>query len=1167
MNINLPFGLNESKDGNYYTEESQAKGGVWPLSKKNIWHTGIHLKATDRYNLLTPLIPGEISAYRICEDYLDNPFGTKYSCSFVLMRHYFGAEKVPFFILYSGLSSNKIISDKEFDLPYKKKDSNTIFRPLFCRKWTLKSNSVSSEECRSVPYYSDKETTIIAGYLNRDGRYPISDTENGFVYCKDNNNRFFLKQSQGNPLGLTKKTSNKVIYIARCSETSNLDKIQVFYDASHLYPKFEFAPNNLKRVNVDKKSLIQEIQFEFYNSSNFDYTFDKSDFYIITNTKLSVNNFIALKTQDDLNIISKYAKNQIGITNGIYNNVDSTSNVNSPFKCFIGDNLNILSEINTTGSYYQYKVKKVATGLDLSGSSQKGFIYVSDSQNIKKYFSVLDLYDLRNANNNTITSLPKKNWVKTYDSIENNTNGVTLCPESAINENEVYEIVKKNDEYYALIKINKIVDENEYTYTALQNENGNSYFWAYVKLNKQNLNDCINSVYKKNYSIGSVSTDVSLDLPNEYNGPIGIFDNNIEVNTNNSSEFELHIELFFPKLDQLKYKKRRVNIDGTVTNELIEISSTSDLYKSKNETYLKNADFIEDNINYKYFSVGKGELVPLYSIEEINEDFQLSGKNLIIQEQEVKVKIERKDREDKSKITKIIAKENKTIGKLKFIKNKEIKFSFENDEYKLNDFINERKTNYIIFSDLLQNSSKDNPCFLSPDTIVYKGNSINLIPLELTETCAIDSQIIFYANVKFVKIASIDYIRFQANNTYYFIKESDIENAKSTNKYEESVESTNGFNNVESSKRFNIFDLPPFILLEDHVNDYVCDINEICDKTNLKIEELKNTEQENITETIEDLVYTENNQTLYNQLNRLLIKCPSMWEKPASWDSSKDDYIKDVGYWGITDEMKPKLFQYLENCFFINKTNKEKILGTTETQYYFFHPLKFLHYYTKKTLQEFNPYCGKVLIDLPSDSNGGVNVVMSNPCFAPKYTSGEEIYEEYLASEKKNVKFACITGLFNENYLGVGGYSKSRYKFFHEGVDFRGSSTTDIYSFVFGKVIAKGWIDNYGNVLIINHLNTNDYYLLAHLSVYEADIQKGKMIAPGDKLAKVGNTGGNYAEHLHISYYHNVSNLNEELSIKKIYEHLESYNNETKSFIYLRNLFNKDGEKNENERI
>ena len=37
--------------------------------------------------------------------------------------------------------------------------------------------------------------------------------------------------------------------------------------------------------------------------------------------------------------------------------------------------------------------------------------------------------------------------------------------------------------------------------------------------------------------------------------------------------------------------------------------------------------------------------------------------------------------------------------------------------------------------------------------------------------------------------------------------------------------------------------------------------------------------------------------------------------------------------------------------------------------------------------------------------------------------------------------------------------------------------------------------------------------------------------------------------------------------IKKIYEHLESYNNVTKSFIYLRNLFNKDGEKNENERI
>lgn len=1168
MKVNLPFGITENNDGNYYSAESIAKKGVWPLSKNNIWHTGIHLKASGRYSLLKPLIPGEIVTYRICDDYLDNPFGTKYSTSLVLMKHYFGAEKVPFFILYSGLSSNKVIDDNEFSIPYES-NIKDIFRPLFCRKWTLKSGSVTSEECRYVPYYSDKETTSIAGYINRDGRYPISDTENGFVYTKNNDTRYFLKQSQGIPLGFSKKTTNNVIYIARKSETSNLSEIEVFYDSSPSYPKFKFNPNNLKRINVDNKSLSQEIKFEFYNKSNYTPTFDKSDFYIISNKALTINSDLSLLTQNDLDTIVKYSKTQIGIVNGTYNNVDSLCDANKPFRCFIGDKLNIIESINTTGSFHQYKVAKISTGADLSGSYQKGFICTNDTQNIKKYFSVLDLYDLRNSDNGNINSLPKKKWVKVYDTIDNLNNGVTLCPEESINENEVYEIQKKNNDYFALIKIEKFTDSEKYTYPALNNEGNSSYFWAYVKLNKQSLKDCIKSEYKNNYSVGSVSTDLFADIPSDYNGPIGFFDNNIEPNTEetNGSEFELHIELFFTKFDELKYKKRKKKLDGTYCDELIQISSASNLFKSTNETNIQNADFTEDNINYKYFSNRKGSFVPLFSVEDINESFELSKNAIIIQDEELKVKFEKKSREDKNKITKIIAKENKTIGRLEFKKNTEINFSFTDNEYKLSAFINERNTGYIISSDLLHNSSKIKPCSLSNDVIIYKGSSIELTPLESNENCYVDSQIFHYSNVLFIEINGINYIRFQSNNSYYFIKESDIEDVRISNKYEETVETTNSEQNVESSKKYNVFDLPAFILLEDHVEDYSCDINEICDKTNLKIDKLKDNAQENITYTIDELVYTENDKKLYNELNRLIIKCPSMWEKPSTWNTSKKTYIKDVGYWGIPDSKENELFNYLENCFFIDSTNKEKILGTTETQYYFFHPLKFLNYYAKKTLQEFNPYCGRVLVDLPSESNGGVNVVMNNPCFSPNYTTGDEIFDEYLPSENQKMKFACITGLFSENYLGVGKYSKSRYKFFHEGVDFRGNSLTDIYSFIFGEVIAKGWIDSYGNVLIIKHAKTDDYYLLAHISSYNTGIEKGKLISPGDKLAKVGCTGGNYAEHLHISYYHEISeNLSNINSITNIYNKLEK-TDENGKYIHLRNPFEKRGKKDDNQRI
>ena len=76
MKINLPFGIKEKEDWNYFAEENNAEGGVWPLANNMRWHTGIHLKPNNRYSLLRPLIPGTIVASRFCDDYKDSPFGS-----------------------------------------------------------------------------------------------------------------------------------------------------------------------------------------------------------------------------------------------------------------------------------------------------------------------------------------------------------------------------------------------------------------------------------------------------------------------------------------------------------------------------------------------------------------------------------------------------------------------------------------------------------------------------------------------------------------------------------------------------------------------------------------------------------------------------------------------------------------------------------------------------------------------------------------------------------------------------------------------------------------------------------------------------------------------------------------------------------------------------------
>lgn len=420
-----------------------------------------------------------------------------------------------------------------------------------------------------------------------------------------------------------------------------------------------------------------------------------------------------------------------------------------------------------------------------------------------------------------------------------------------------------------------------------------------------------------------------------------------------------------------------------------------------------------------------------------------------------------------------------------------------------------------------------------------------------------DTQLISYNAVSFITIDSTKYIRVNFNYTYYFIKESDLDDVHVEAKYERFQDKEDGsLESIESSKKYNVFDLPGFILLEDSNDDYICDIKEIADKTGLHVS--PNTENQSIS----DLIYKNGDTKLYEQLNRLVIKCPSMWEEPEQLNAG---FIRDVGYWGVSEGTED-ICNYLRTLFFITKDNKAQIFANEnvkEKKYYYFHPLKFLQYYTEKTIQEFNPYCGKVMVDLPGASLGGINIVMNNPGFAPAYTWGDNNYSHYVSSCNAEKRFACITGLFNENYLAVGNYLKTRYQFYHEGVDLRGDKGTAIYSFIFGEVIAKGWLSSYGNVLILNQINTKNYYLLAHLSSYGDGISIGKIISPGKVVAKVGNSGGNWSCHLHISYYHNSKITANTLD--DIYRQLAESNNGRLE--YLRNPLNYKGEKDKNARI
>ena len=207
-------------------------------------------------------------------------------------------------------------------------------------------------------------------------------------------------------------------------------------------------------------------------------------------------------------------------------------------------------------------------------------------------------------------------------------------------------------------------------------------------------------------------------------------------------------------------------------------------------------------------------------------------------------------------------------------------------------------------------------------------------------------------------------------------------------------------------------------------------------------------------------------------------------------------------------------------CFWDDAKNAGAPHFPESDENWYFHPQRFIDHLNKViTPAEFNPYEGMTYNSIYVDSSipKGIDLsteVKDNPGFAP------------YAGEGKGINgYTGITGFFDEDYLHVKRgngktYEESGYTVFtHEGVDFRGDSTTEIHALIFGTVLAYGDFGPYGNTIFVARKNGKGVYLLAHLSRFNTEVLERKDIAPKDILGYVGGTGGGYAPHLHITYF------------------------------------------------
>lgn len=90
---------------------------------------------------------------------------------------------------------------------------------------------------------------------------------------------------------------------------------------------------------------------------------------------------------------------------------------------------------------------------------------------------------------------------------------------------------------------------------------------------------------------------------------------------------------------------------------------------------------------------------------------------------------------------------------------------------------------------------------------------------------------------------------------------------------------------------------------------------------------------------------------------------------------------------------------------------------------------------------------------------------------------------------------------------------------FHSGYDIGGGGRNHaIYAVADAVVSDVRWVSGGGHSIFLNHTNDEYHTLYMHLVNGSATVKKGDTVSAGQRIGTMGNTGGNYAIHLHIEF-------------------------------------------------
>lgn len=134
-----------------------------------------------------------------------------------------------------------------------------------------------------------------------------------------------------------------------------------------------------------------------------------------------------------------------------------------------------------------------------------------------------------------------------------------------------------------------------------------------------------------------------------------------------------------------------------------------------------------------------------------------------------------------------------------------------------------------------------------------------------------------------------------------------------------------------------------------------------------------------------------------------------------------------------------------------------------------------------------------------------------------------------VAKENQRIKDATFNGVYfavkpiSGTITSRFGANESIRDHTHKGMDIAAPNGTPIKAAADGTITYSGWMNGYGNLIIISHGNgVQTYY--GHCS--KLYLSEGKKVKAGDVIAAVGSTGNSTGNHLHFEIRKNGSQIN-----------------------------------------